>query len=817
MPEEVRGRGWRRWGPSCLALPLALCVIVMAQGSGPLRPLDLALEDGLLRLTAQPLRVDELALLDIDDDALREMQPALGDWPYPRSVYALLLDYLQQVGARRVVINLVLSGEREGDAELAQALRTGPPSVLAAAGLQLEAAPSALPSEEQVVLKALAWSAAPPGTPSLSWNALMLPATPLLREAPAALGRVGLVSSPLDSDGLLRRQPLWHRYQGQVLPALPLAVLLQEQPERLQALQRWPLDAQGRVQLKLPSRLEGLPELSWGRLMRAALGQGEDPGLRESLRGRTVFVGSSAYFADAVSTPQGRLSGSAFVATAAALLARGQVLAPAGLAWAVVLLLLAAVPGVLHARSRAMQAQQRWGLLLGSTALSLTLLLGLAVWLVQSQLLLPSLLGPLATLVLALMLAGLAEQRWQSLRHRELRHAREVAEAANQAKTQFLAHVSHEIRTPMNAVLGMAEILARTELNAEQRRYVQVFQGAGQQLFALINDLLDNAKIEAGKLSLSPHALHLGELLRQQIDLQQGRARERGLSLELCCTDEVEAWVWGDAQRLAQVLANLLSNAIKFTRQGGVHLEVRRLEPGRWSLAVQDSGIGIPPAMQERIFQPYTQADASISREYGGTGLGLAISRSLVQMMGGQLSLSSVPGQGSRFELNLLLPAQPAPAPGELPPASAASAPLAPRRLRPLRLLLCEDNEVNVLVIEAMLAPLGHAIEVAGDGEQALACLQRGTYDLVLMDVQMPVLDGLEVTRRWRAIEVEMARPRLPILALTANAFARDVEQCLAAGCDAHLSKPIGLQALEQALERWALPPEDASPPSAQS
>ncbi|PND38407.1 histidine kinase [Paucibacter aquatile] len=809
---EARARAWWRWGPSCLALPLALCVVLFAQGQGPLRPLDLALEDSLLRLTAQPLRVDELALLDIDDDALREMQPALGDWPYPRSVYALLLDYLQQAGARRVVIDLVLSGEREGDAELARALQQGPPSVLAAAGLQLDAPPSALPREELTLLKGLAWSAAPPGTPSLSWNALMLPAMPLLREATAALGRVGLVSSPLDSDGLLRRQPLWHRYQGQVLPALPLAVLLQEQPERLQSLQTWPLDAQGRVQLKLPSRLEGLPELSWGRLMRAALGQREDPGLRESLRGRTVFVGSSAYFADAVSTPQGRLSGSAFVATAAALLARGQVLASAGWAWAAVLLLLAAVPGVLHARSRAMQAQQRWGLLLGSTALSLTLLLGLAVWLVQSQLLLPSLLGPLATLALALMLAGLAEQRWQSLRHRELRHAREVAEAANQAKTQFLAHVSHEIRTPMNAVLGMAEILARTELNAEQRRYVQVFQGAGQQLFALINDLLDNAKIEAGKLSLAPHAFHLGELLRQQIDLQQGRARERGLSLELCCADEIEAWVWGDAQRLAQVLANLLSNAIKFTRQGDVRLEVRRLEPGRWSLAVQDSGIGIPPAMQERIFQPYTQADASISREYGGTGLGLAISRSLVQMMGGRLSLSSVPGQGSRFELNLPLPAQPAPAPGELPPAPAASAPLAPRRLRPLRLLLCEDNEVNVLVIEAMLAPLGHAIEVAGDGEQALACLQRGAYDLVLMDVQMPVLDGLEVTRRWRAIEAETARPRLAILALTANAFARDVEQCLAAGCDAHLSKPIALQALEQALERWALPLEDGSP-----
>lgn len=804
---EDRGRGWRswryfrRWGPSGLALPLALCVIVLAQGSGPLRPLDLALEDGLLRLTAQPLRVDELALLDIDDDALREMQAELGDWPYPRSVYALLLDYLQQAGARRVVIDLVLSGEREGDAELARALRTGPPAVLAAAGLQLEATPSALPAEEQSVLKRLAWTAAPPGLPSLSWNALMLPATPLLREAPAALGRIGLVSSPLDSDGLLRRQPLWHRYQGQVLPALPLAVLLQEQPERLQALKTWPLDAQGRVQLKLPSRLEGLHDLSWGRLMRAALGQRDDPGLRESLRGRTVFVGSSAFFADSVSTPQGRLSGAAFLATATALLARGQVLAPAGWIWAAVLLALAAVPGVLHARSRALQPQQRWLLLLGSSALSLGLLLSLAVWLVQSQLLLPSLLGPLATLTLALMLAGLAEQRWQSLRHRELRHAREVAEAANQAKTRFLAHVSHEIRTPMNAVLGMAEILARTELSAEQRRYVQVFQGAGQQLFALINDLLDNAKIEAGKLSLSPHAFDLGDLLHQQIELQRGRAQERGLSLELSCAAEAQVWVWGDAQRLAQVLANLLSNAIKFTRVGGVRVAAVRDAAGWVRISVQDTGIGVPAHLQERIFQPYSQADASTAREFGGTGLGLAISRSLVQLMGGELRLQSAAGQGSCFELNLPLP------PHEAPPAASQPATLAPAGpARPLRLLLCEDNEVNVLVIEAMLTPLGHVIELAGDGEQALVCLQQGRYDLVLMDVQMPRLDGISATRRWREQEAAAGRKRLPIIALTANAFAQDVAQCLAAGCDAHLSKPISLQALLQALERWAPP-----------
>ncbi|MEJ6000796.1 CHASE2 domain-containing protein [Paucibacter soli] len=766
-----------------LALPLALLLWLLARPL--LQPLEAALEDRLLRATAQPLVANELALIDIDDASLRALQPQLGDWPYPRSVYALLLDYLRDAGAELVVFDLVLSGTREGDAALARAMALGPPTVLAAAGHQQDTGLLELQPAELAMLRR---QAMPAGGAAQPWGALTLPAPALLLSAPP--GSLGLITAPLDGDGVLRRLPLWHRFQGQVLPVLPLAALQRQG----RPLPDWHRDAQGRVQLRLPSRLDGVLPLSWAHLMQAALGAIDDPEQRRLLRGRTVFIGSSAFFADAVSTPQGRLSGGTLMASAYALLARQQVLAPAGALWSGVLLLLACGPALLGCRAAGPQGRR----LAAHSLLALLLMLALAWALVRQALLMPPLLLPLTVLLLALLLAALAQQRWHALTERQLRHEREMADAANQAKTRVLAHVSHEIRTPMNAVLGMAEILARTELSAEQRRYVQVFQQAGQQLFELINDLLDNAKIEAGKLGLAPHAFELAELLGQQIELLRPRAEAQGLWLRLAITPEARGWVWGDAQRVAQILANLVGNAIKFTRQGGVEVHAWRAADGRLALSVQDTGIGIAPEQHERIFQPYAQAHAETAREFGGTGLGLAITRSLVELMGGQISLSSTPGAGSRFELQLDLPPHPAPQHAAAPRHEPGQA------LAPLRLLLCEDNEVNVLVISAMLQPLGHQIELASDGEQALRMLQQGRYDLVLMDLQMPALDGLEATRRWRACEAAEGRRRTPIIAFTANAFASDVALSLEAGCDAHLSKPIGRQALLQALARWA-------------
>ncbi|MGQ3095815.1 MAG: ATP-binding protein, partial [Roseateles sp.] len=405
-------------------------------------------------------------------------------------------------------------------------------------------------------------------------------------------------------------------------------------------------------------------------------------------------------------------------------------------------------------------------------------------------------------LALALLLTAVEHERHTRERERELMRERELAEARSRAKTELLAQVSHEMRTPMNAVLGFSDILARSPLQPEQARHVELLGHAGRQVFALINDLLDNARIESGRLELAVHPFNLTELVELQLELLRERAQGQGLWLRVLARAEAAGWVLGDAQRVAQIITNLVGNAIKFTKTGGVTVELSRNAAGRVVVGVQDTGIGIPAGRLERIFLPFAQADASISAEFGGTGLGLAITRSLARLMGGEVSVHTRPGEGSRFEVSLDLPATVAPAAalalGDVRRAERVTP------TRPLALLLAEDNEVNVLVIEGMLAPLGHRITRARDGAQALAALHDGDFDLVLMDMLMPGLDGLSATRQWRAIEARERRRHTPIVALTANAFDTDVQQSLAAGCDAHLTKPISLAALLQALATYA-------------
>jgi CheY-like chemotaxis protein len=390
------------------------------------------------------------------------------------------------------------------------------------------------------------------------------------------------------------------------------------------------------------------------------------------------------------------------------------------------------------------------------------------------------------------------------VRERELLRERELADARSRAKTELLAQVSHEMRTPMNAVLGLSDILARSPLRPEQAHHVEVLRHAGRQAFALINDLLDNARIESGRLTLASHPFNLVDLVELQLELLRERAQAQGLWLRVFARTDATGWVLGDEQRVAQIVTNLVGNAIKFTSQGGVMVELSR-EPGDGVhdgcivIAVQDTGIGIDAAQLARIFEPFEQADASVAQRFGGTGLGLPITRSLARLMGGDVSVRSTPGEGSRFEARLDLPPGRPPQDDGVPPRAEGVAPT-----RALSLLLAEDNEVNVLVIEGMLVPLGHRVTRVSDGAQALQALQAGQFDLVLMDMLMPVLDGLSATRQWRAVEAAEGRARTPIVALTASAADSDAQQSLAAGCDAHLTKPLSLAALLQALARHA-------------
>ncbi|MCL4801254.1 MAG: response regulator [Burkholderiales bacterium] len=382
----------------------------------------------------------------------------------------------------------------------------------------------------------------------------------------------------------------------------------------------------------------------------------------------------------------------------------------------------------------------------------------------------------------------------------EREHARAAAEAASRAKSQFLANMSHEIRTPMNGIVGMAELLASTRLDDRQRRYIEALHRSAESLLDIINDVLDLSKIEAGRLELATTDFDPRATVTEVVELMRVRAEGKGLALELRVADAVPPRVHGDPIRLRQVLTNLVGNAIKFTERGGVRVSIGP-EPGAAApmlrVEVADTGIGLTAEQSSRIFEAFTQGDASHTRKYGGTGLGLAISRDLVALMGGEIGVSSLPGRGATFWFTVAV----------APASASAAEPAAaePARLAPLagRVLLVEDNELNQVVARGMLEALGLTVVTAANGLEAMAALAQRRYDLVLMDCQMPELDGFEATRRIREREAAGGVRRSTIVALTANAVSGDRERCIAAGMDDYLAKPFRLTDLHETCSRW--------------
>ncbi len=906
---------------------------------------DQRLHDVQQQLAAREHYFEDVLVVDIDERSLRELKPYFGDWPYRRDVYALIRNYLAEVGAKAVVFDILFAESRQGDGEFRQSMQVHGNTVLAASVLSVD---PGIDHAGATAISAVSL-AVPSGTPAVSWADISLPNAELLS---GMNGRAipGVISIQPDGDGVLRQVPMLHLIKGHYLPSVPVAALFvggnspQITYSPTQSViqfdtRRWPLSENGTVALFYPKNANSVLSMSFVHLAEAALGYPDRQINPELLRGKTIYIGGTAFLSDHINTPRGPMAGTYLLAVIQECLSHGLVLSATHSAWELLLLLIACVPAC-AAVFRRLQLTLRLELLLTFLCAGLIYLVSTGLLIFRSEQ-----SGLLFYWIVLLVSSGLGvsyQQMWLKRHTRRLAQEKTFADAANEAKSKFLAAMSHEIRTPMNAILGFTDLCLGGPLTEQQRLYLENVRGAGKSLLIIINDVLDISKIEAGKLEIEQVPFAFDELIDGLAATFGMACQAKGLELAVEVENTMPRRLVGDPTRLRQVLTNLLSNALKFTDAGKISLDVRLREAEGDALCLEcrvvDSGIGLTEAQIGKLFQAFVQADTSIARHFGGTGLGLSISKKLVEMMNGTISVDSQPGLGSCFAFTVRLRRDPVAGPSSEPVDPAISTwrtlviaaeteralatqallkacgglncelqsdiegaraafnealageqaydlivldvstqaerilpmvfeirracqgavqpkillvanygqkevtedvlrlcnallsrPLTPysveKGLRTLgreeptnfgvmplevpllagmRVLLVDDNPLNQQLAIELLKRAGIQITVVDNGERAVEANRTTHFDLILMDLQMPIMDGYAATQIIRAGANNAA---VPIVALTADVMAGERERCLDAGMNAYLGKPIDFLALYSTLKQWAPSP----------
>ncbi|MCX7892756.1 MAG: CHASE2 domain-containing protein [Burkholderiales bacterium] len=788
---------WRELWSSTAVRMAAVAAVALAgtalfAQSGLFSRLEWWSYDTLQRVLAEPVDLDDVVVVDIDDGSLARLAPTLGSWQPERAALARVATFLRDSGARAVGFHLPFSEPRPGDDAFAAAV--GPDVVVAAVGLPVPQPESASTNArlDAVSLRSLG---ARPEWPNQHWRAIKLPPESITTLRP---GNVAVGNLQPDTDGTVRRPAVLHATGPHVFPSLALGVLMAHKGERTRveldrnrlrvgAVQIGLTD-DGEALVRFPSNPGSLRVLAFGDVYEAALGGAAMGQVARAVKGRTVLVGRTVPpVGDYVQTPMGTLSGLHLAALTATLVENGRVLAPRAWWIDLVLVLVALAPPLLLMRLGQRSAGRYF---VGALAVQVVLLAGAGILLFASGFY----SNWMFALVAGAVTTGIAAAVWvvavmEDRRKLELETA--TAREANRLKTEFLNHLTHELRTPLTAIMGFNKINQLTDDlgKAARIRNSEVIGRNCEHLLVMINNHLDLAKLAAGTLELAPAPEDPERLLREVVGTLRSLAEEKRLRLRLVKRTPLPAALMLDAPRVRQVLINLLGNALKFTQAGSVELSAS------WHVAVldvevRDTGPGIPAEALERIFEPFEQADASVASRFGGTGLGLAIAKRLVDLMGGAIEVESTPGVGTIFRLRL--PCEPAGKSGLREPASLAAA----RDTLTGRVLLAEDNDDIRTLIEVQLARLGLEVHAVANGFSAVDAAVTGTYDVILMDMEMPVMNGYE------AVHVLRTRGYTgTILALTAHHAGAEAERAIAAGCDGLVTKPATLESLRAALQ----------------